>query len=239
MLVDAGISGSTMEARLDGAGLSPEAVSAIVVTHEHTDHSRGIGVWARRYKVPVYLAHGVDEAITRVNGAQTLAKVEVREFTPGEVFEVAGLEFAPFSTSHDAHSSVGFRVSDGAVTLGFATDLGVASAEVESMLAEADILYVESNHDAVMLKNGPYPAYLKRRIKSELGHLSNDDSATLLKKLVRAKLKAVILAHLSETNNTPALAFKGALGVLESLGAAADVALLVARQDRPGTLLRI
>lgn len=211
----------------------------MVLTHEHTDHSRGVGVWARRYKIPVHLAQGVAAEVERANGGQALARVEVREFAPGEVFEAGGLEFASFSTSHDACSSVGFRITDGASTVGFATDLGVATAEVEAMLAGADLLYVESNHDAEMLKNGPYPAHLKRRIRSELGHLSNDDSAALLEKLVRDRVKAVILAHLSEINNTPAIAYRRALGVLESLGASSDVALLVARQDRSGTLLRI
>jgi phosphoribosyl 1,2-cyclic phosphodiesterase len=239
VLIDAGLSGSEIEARLSASSIDARSIAAVLVTHEHTDHARGVGIWARRYKIPVYLAPGVDEAVSRACGGQGLAKVEVRGFEPGEPFEVAGVEFTAFSTSHDAHFSVGFRVTDGSSTLGFATDLGVATAEVESMLSETDLLYIESNHDAEMLRNGPYPAHLKRRIKSELGHLSNDDSARLLEKLVRAKLKAVILAHLSEINNTPAIAYRRALGVLEGLGAATDVALLVARQDKPGTLLKI
>lgn len=211
----------------------------MLVTHEHVDHTRGVGIWARRYGVPVYLPGGVAEGVLRVNGPQALNKVTVVEFSPGEPFEAAGLEFTAFSTSHDARGSVGFRVEDGGASLGFATDLGVVTAEVEGMLADAEILYLESNHDSEMLKNGPYPAHLKRRIRSELGHLSNDDATALLRRLAREKLKAVILAHLSETNNTPALAFKGASGLLEELGAKDDVALLVARQDRPGTLLKI
>lgn len=239
MLIDAGLPGREIERRMGLAGLAPTSVRAVVLTHEHRDHSSGVGVWARRYGVPVYMCAGVERVYESVCGNGALAKVEVHSFEPGEPFEVAALEFTPFQTSHDSIRSVGFTISDGVSTLGFVTDLGVATPLVAAMLKGADALLLESNHDVGMLETGPYPPFLKKRIRSREGHLSNDESAALLGVLLHERLKAVVLAHLSETNNQPLLAYRGALEVLKRNEAEADVQLLVARSDRPGTILSL
>jgi phosphoribosyl 1,2-cyclic phosphodiesterase len=239
VLIDAGLAGSELERRMDVVGLDPHQVDAVVLTHEHRDHASGVGVWARRFCVPVYAADGVAEKIDERLGRGVLKRVEIIPFAPGEIFEVSGLEFTPFSTSHDAHNTVGFRVSDGSSSLGFATDLGEVGDEVVRMLADADMLYLESNHDVQLVKEGPYPWPLKQRILSELGHLSNDDCAGLVGKLMHGGLKALVLGHLSETNNEPRLAFQATMDVLKSAGADKDVTLLVARQGLPGTVLDV
>lgn len=239
MLIDAGLAGSELLRRIEGAGLDPLAVRGLVLTHEHRDHAAGLGVWARRHKVPVYLAQGMARALEKVFGPAFLAKVEVVEYEPGEAFTVGDLEFSAFPTSHDAERSVGFRVTDGVSTLGFATDLGVVTELAASMLREAELLYLEANHDMELLMGGPYPYFLKERIRGSRGHLSNVQCAELLENILCQRTKAVVLSHLSETNNQPHLAFNAARAVLEKEDAYKEVTLLVARQDRPGRVVKI
>lgn len=236
-LIDAGVSASEIERRLDFAGIPVKRVGALVITHGHSDHIRGVGVFARRFGVPVYAPAGTVAEMEAFLPQNALRGVRVVEFSPGEVFEAGGLEFASFPTSHDAAVSVGFRVFDGAKTLGHATDLGCVSSAVAQCLSGCDIVCLESNHDEEMLKTGPYPAFLKKRILSDRGHLSNEVSAGLLESLLHDGLKAVVLSHLSEVNNRPALAFEAAMRILERQGAQKDVTLLVARQERPGRVV--
>jgi phosphoribosyl 1,2-cyclic phosphodiesterase len=237
VLVDAGLPGRQIEARLGAASIDPGRVGAVLVTHGHRDHLSGVGVWARRYRVPVYLTRACWDASGETLGPRGLDRVELRFFEPGGAFEVVGLEFHPVATSHDAPESVGFRVTDGAAVLGFATDLGFASHLVRHALRGADVLYVESNHDEDLLLNGPYPWFLKQRIRSRHGHLSNRACAELLGELLHPGLRAVVLGHLSETNNEPRLAYQAAHRVLDEAGAGEDVTLLVARQDRAGRVV--
>ncbi len=239
VLVDAGLPGRRIEARLRDSGLDPEGVRAVVVTHEHRDHLVGVGVWARRYGVPVYITESARQASQGVLGPRGLQSAEIRPFEAGEAFEIAGLQFLPFGTSHDAAESVGFRVTDGKAVVGLSTDLGFVSHLVRHRLADADLLYLESNHDEDLLVSGPYPWFLKQRIRSRHGHLSNRDSALLLGELVHSRLRAVVLGHLSEANNTPRLAYEASRRALEAVGAQDDVTLLVARQDRPGRVLTL
>lgn len=239
VLVDAGLPGKRLEGRLVAAGIDPQQVGAVVVTHGHRDHLSGAGVWARRYRVPVYLTEACRGGAHQVLGSSGLNGIQVRLFGPGAPFRVETLEFWPVSTSHDAPDSVGFRVTDGATVLGLATDLGFASHLVRHALRGAHILYLESNHDEDLLARGPYPWFLKQRIRSRHGHLSNEECAELLRDLVHPGLRAVVLGHLSETNNEPRLAFGAAQQVLEETGATGDVTLLVARQNRPGRLLTL
>jgi phosphoribosyl 1,2-cyclic phosphodiesterase len=214
-------------------------VTAVVVTHEHRDHVAGVGVWARRYGVPVYMTETCRRAVPRAPGSRGLDGVEVRGFESGRPFEVAGLEFLPVSTSHDAADSVGFRITDGSAVFGFATDLGFASHLVRHTLKDAHLLFLESNHDENLLVSGPYPWFLKQRIRSRHGHLSNAACADLVADLLHRGLQTVVLGHLSETNNQPALAYEATRRVLLERGAARDVTLLVARQDRPGRVVQV
>jgi phosphoribosyl 1,2-cyclic phosphodiesterase len=239
VLVDVGLPAREVLGRLTAAGLSPDRIEAVVVTHEHRDHISGVGVWARRFRLPVFAARSTWEAADRLLPAGALRGVDIEYFDSGCPFEAGSLGFEPIPTSHDAAGSFGFRVSSGRDSLGFATDLGFASPVVRERLRDVRILYLESNHDEERLALGPYPWHLKQRIRSGQGHLSNAESAALLGELVHGGLETVILGHLSETNNTPRIAFAAAWTALAARGAEADVTLLVARQDRPGRVVRL
>lgn len=206
VLVDAGLSGKQMRERLERVGVDPKAIRAIIVSHEHSDHVKGVGVLSRRYKLPVYMNWGTWSA-----AARSIGKVHrLEHFETGSRFIVAGLRIHPFSVPHDCADPVGFRITNGAVSIGIATDLGAVTGLVENALGGLRVVVLESNHDPAMLRDGPYPWELKQRVRGRLGHLSNSDSARLLQRIVSDELKAVILAHLSETNNLPELALASA-----------------------------
>lgn len=226
VLVDAGLSGKELERRMALAGLSPDKLKALLVTHEHRDHIQGIGIMARRYNIPVYLNGGTLERSSHVVG-----RIEEILFRTGEEFILGPLTIHPFSISHDAEDPVGFIFSYKGVRLGLATDLGVVTNLVRHTLTGCDALILESNHDPEMLINGPYPWELKRRVQGRLGHLSNMDAAELLNDLSHQGLKQVVLAHLSETNNTSELALKESKALAKKGTVKYD--LIAASQDKP------
>lgn len=231
LLVDAGLSGIEIERRLQAHDLDPKDIDAMIVSHEHADHIRGVGILSRRYDLPVYLS----EKTSREAG-QILGKVkDMRSFHCGDSFNVNSFDIHPFSTAHDAEDPAGFTLSCNGRKIGIATDLGIATAMVKQNLKGCDLLILEANHDPEMLMNGPYPWPLKQRIKSRTGHLSNQDSGELLSELKHDKLQHVVLAHLSETNNTPDKALREAKPALDGCRAR----IHVASQDLCGEMLEI
>jgi phosphoribosyl 1,2-cyclic phosphodiesterase len=226
ILVDAGLSGIQIERRLAAAGLNPDTLSAILVSHEHSDHVRGVGILSRRYKLPVY--------ITPRTAAATAGQLgrlhDICHFETGRNFRIDDLTIHPFATSHDAEDPSGFTIGRNGRKIGIATDLGIATGMVKHHLKSCCLLILEANHDHVMLAQGPYPWPLKQRIKSRNGHLSNDDSRDLLAELKHDGLCHVILAHLSETNNTPQKALEAVCQALTGT-AAQNIRLHVACQD--------
>lgn len=199
VLIDAGISGVQLERRMKQQGLLPESLDALVVSHEHTDHVAGVGVMARRYNLPVYITKETRKASEIKLGCIN----DFRGFSCGTCFTVKDLVFRPFSTSHDAADPAGFTIENKAGKIGIATDLGIATAMVRRHLTGCDLLVLEANHDVGMLEKGPYPWPTKQRIKSRTGHLSNEAARELLMQVIDRRLKQVILAHISQTNNTP------------------------------------
>ena len=199
ILLDAGLSGVEIERRLKIAGHQPENINAIVVSHEHSDHIKGVGILSRRFKLPVYISRETRKCSGDIVG--NLPKTVL--FQCGTTFRINTLTVRPFSLSHDAADPAGFILSSGDIKIGIATDLGVATSMVKTHLKDCNALILEANHDPDMLINGPYPWPLKQRVKGKTGHLSNFDSGALLKELLHENLTHVILAHLSETNNTP------------------------------------
>lgn len=202
VLIDAGLSGKQMTERLQKVGVDPGSLSGILVSHGHSDHVKGIGVLSRRYKLSVFMNSGTWN-VTEGNVGK-LHQLEL--FETGKVFELAGFRVHPFSVPHDCAAPVGFRISKGTSGVGIATDLGSVTGLIITLLQGLQVVVLESNHDPVMLRDGPYPWELKQRVKGRLGHLSNADSAGLLQRIVSDELQSVILAHMSKTNNRVDLA---------------------------------
>ena len=230
LLVDAGLSGVEIKRRMEAARLDIQDLNAIVVSHEHSDHVRGVGVLARRYDLPVYMTQG-----TAAAAASQVGRIdELHHFDIGRPFAVDDLAIHPFAVSHDARDPAGFTISRNGRKIGIATDLGIATGMVKQHLKECSLLVLEANHDPVMLKEGPYPWPLKQRIQSRNGHLSNQDSRDLLGEIKHDGLCHVVLAHLSETNNTPEKALRA---VQEAIGGEDRFELHVACQEKCSDLV--
>ena len=231
ILIDAGLSGIEIERRLNSKGLYPEDLDAIIVSHEHTDHIQGVGVLSRRFNLPVYMSSKTEKA-----SVSQLGNVRViKNFECGSPFMIKDLFIHPFSISHDAEDPSGFTINQNGTKVGIATDLGIATSMVKEHLKGCSLLILEANHDEDMLINGPYPWPIKQRIKSRTGHLSNEASKNLLKELQHDRLKYVILAHLSQTNNTPQKALCEVSRAITHCNPQLDVAT----QDECGALLRL
>jgi phosphoribosyl 1,2-cyclic phosphodiesterase len=200
ILIDQGFSLKVLAERFVYCGLNPQDVAAVVVSHEHSDHVKGLGVFARRYQVPVYLT----EATYAVLPPDLLKNVPVHFFQSGKTFVVEDYEITPFHIPHDAADPVGFILAAGGKRAAIVTDLGSVSQAVLMHLQDLDLLFLEANHDLKMLLEGPYPLDLKHRIRSRVGHLSNEQSLELFNQLnTNGRLKQLILGHLSEINNQP------------------------------------
>jgi len=211
ILVDAGLSARELERRIKIAGNAPENLDALLVTHEHNDHSSGVGPLVRRFSLPLYMNDGTRRSLSRLGRIDRF-----HEFETGDNFEIRDMRISAVSQTHDAVDPVGFVVETAAGKVGVATDLGVATRLVRDRLKGCRVLVLEANHDEEMLRDGPYPPHLKQRIRSTHGHLSNAACADLLSDLLWEGLETVFLAHLSEVNNDPDLALSSILCVLEN-----------------------
>lgn len=233
ILVDAGLSGRELGKRLNAVGVTPDRISAILLTHEHGDHTRGAGVFARAHGTPLYMTAGTRDACRKLlRGDET-----VRVYRPGYPLLAGGLLIEPFITVHDAVDPVAVAVVDKAtgIRLGIATDLGRPTTQVRHALRGCDALVIESNHDEAMLWAADYPPSVKSRIGSSHGHLSNQAAADFARDLVSPRLSVVVLAHLSEESNTPELARSVMSAALDRKGYAGQV--LVAERENPTPLL--
>jgi phosphoribosyl 1,2-cyclic phosphodiesterase len=201
LLIDAGFSGKEITRRLALIDRSPEDLNAILVTHEHGDHISGVGVLSRRYNLPVYANAGTHK------GAEKRVKQLHRkvEFDTGEKFRVGTFAIHPFRISHDTRDPVGFVIKGKGLSLAYCTDTGRITKLIQHHVCKCHALILEANHDPTMLKDGPYPLPLKQRVKSNQGHLANEEAARFLAGLAGSPLQYVVLAHLSETNNLPQL----------------------------------
>ena len=227
-LVDAGLSARDLAARLEAVGVDPPSLSGILLSHEHHDHARGAERFSNRHRVPVCSTPATLEALN-------LSHVHLAAWHPleaGRREDLDGLRVEPFAIPHHAADPVGFVLEADGVRVGVVTDLGHVTHLVVERLRGCHVLVVEANHDDRMLQAGPYPWHLKQRVGGRLGHLSNEEAADLLRRSCATECRAVILAHLSEKNNTAALARAAASGALADAGRR-RVEMRIAERRRP------
>lgn len=203
VLIDAGISCRETIQRMARLGLSIQNVRAIFISHEHSDHIRGVGVLSRKYKIPVYMS-----SVILLNGLVSIEPELIRSFSVDGEMNICSLKVIAFSKLHDSADPYSFTVSDNGITAGVFTDIGEACPNVIRHFSRCHAAFLEANYDEVMLEEGRYPLFLKKRIKSRVGHLSNVQALELFNQHKSPYLSYLILSHLSEHNNHPAIVNK-------------------------------
>ncbi|MDL2288810.1 MBL fold metallo-hydrolase [Oscillospiraceae bacterium OttesenSCG-928-F05] len=227
ILIDAGLSTKRIREALRPFDIALEDLSGLLITHEHSDHVKGLPVLSRQISAPIYMTHATArELLPRMPELE----LRIETFTGGEDFEIGDIGVHSFDTSHDTPGSVGYYLTVGQTRIGYATDLGYVPGDMRRLLSQTDALFIESNHDLMRLLGGPYPERLKRRILSPHGHLENGDCADTVGDAVQGGARYVTLCHLSDENNTPELAFDASAAALGALSAIVgkDVALQTA-----------
>ncbi len=217
LLIDAGVTAKSIANELRAVGEDPAAIDYIFITHEHIDHIRGAGVMARKFGVRICANRRTWRAMESELGQVDASQKIIWEDIQGNL-SLGGLDIAPFSISHDAADPVGYTISDRRRRITVATDTGCVSPVVIDYFKGSAAVLIESNHDLDMLKYGPYPQYLKARIRSDHGHLSNDCCGDLATELALSGTKAILLGHLSTENNTPEVAYKTVRSSMENAG---------------------
>lgn len=232
ILIDAGLSGKYIERALEDIGESPDKLDGIFITHEHIDHTKGVGIISRKYDIPIYA-----NKPTWIAMEKTLGKVKEHNIKIMDSADITikDLDISTFPISHDAACPVGYSVSCSGKKACVATDMGYFSEDVKNKIKDADVILLESNHDIEMLKFGPYPYSLKRRILSDIGHLSNDACGKAIVDITNNNKKHIMLGHLSKTNNYPELAYKTVVNILEynAITPDKDIYISMAKRDMP------
>ena len=242
VLIDAGISGKRIEQGLNSIEQSTLDINGILVTHEHSDHIKGLGVLARRYGIPVYGTKGTLDALKEMTSIGKLPETLLHTVKADDPFSIGDLEIHPFTISHDAAEPVGYRISHNGRCCAVATDMGCYDEYMVKELTGLDVLLLESNHDVHMLEAGRYPYYLKRRILGERGHLSNETAGRLLSRVLHDGIREIYLGHLSQENNIPELAYETVRLEIDQSDTeyqAKDFNISVARRDRMSEIITI
>lgn len=216
VLIDAGISCRRIVTALASLGLDPMDVAGILITHGHIDHVAGLKTLSKKYKRPIFLSH---LAADEVAGKIPEAAPYLRCFTPGTPFYIDEMLVQSFCVPHDAYGTVGYRLGD----VGVVTDCGYVTQDMADVLTGVSLLVLEANHDVELLETGPYPYHLKQRVKGSEGHLSNDHAAQFAKAMAEHGAQTILLAHLSQDNNTPQTALRTVCQVLEWAGLSTTV----------------
>lgn len=205
VLIDLGVSVRALNKALHDIDMEISDLSAVLLTHEHTDHIKGLATFVKKYDLPVYATFGTAAAIL-----QKLPQAEknLRTFAGGEQFDIDRLHVQSMPTPHDAADPVAYRIDGGGYQLGYVTDVGFLPDDIQDTISGCDTVVLESNHDVDMLRTGPYPMYLKQRIRGKYGHLSNEDCAQGAAALAQTGTKRLVLAHLSDKNNNPLVALR-------------------------------
>ena len=242
ILVDAGISCRETFKRLKSVGRDPREISAVLITHEHSDHISGLATLAKKLKVPIFMTGATHLAWARTvkdssGEPPQVAKLEV--FSPGRSFQVADITVMPFTIPHDAADPVGFTFRAEGTKVAVVTDLGYMPASVCDHLRKCDVLIVESNHDLEMLRGGSYPWSVKQRVMSRVGHLSNESLAQFFAQDYDGGASYIVLAHLSEQNNHPEIALRAAENALGLQMTLLQNRVMLAAQNAPTETIRL
>lgn len=238
LLVDVGISGKKATEGLATLDLDTSMIDGILITHEHSDHIKGLGVLARKLEVPIYATEPTRDYILR---SGELGRIDPELFSiiqPDKKIYIKDIAVKPFRISHDAACPVGYRFDYGYTSAAVVTDLGCYDDYIVGNLNNLDVLMLEANHDINMLQVGPYPYYLKKRILSNHGHLSNESAGQLLSKLLHDNIKRVYLGHLSKENNIPELAYEAVkmeITLSEAPYNGGDFDVIVANRSEPSS----
>lgn len=226
ILIDCGLSGKRLTAMLNSLGISCNEIDALLITHEHIDHTMGAGVIARRFDIPVYATEKTHENMN----IGVIREENIKTITTNSDFEIGNIGIRSFSISHDAADPVGYSLFADGKKYSIATDTGIITENIFSSISGSDYVLLEANHDVDMLMYGEYPFELKKRILSERGHLSNDTAAQIAVQLLKNNTRNIMLSHLSDKNNIPDVAFRTVSEELKKHGAVlgSDINLKVA-----------
>ena len=238
ILIDAGLPGKSIDAALKEIDESPTQLDAIFVTHEHLDHVKGIGVMSRKYNIPIYANEGTWEGMTKTVGKIKECNIKIID---SNVTNMKDMDIINYPIPHDATNPIGYSIYSLGKKVSITTDFGYLTADIKRNIEDSDVILLESNHDVEMLKFGPYPYSLKRRILSDIGHLSNDDCGTAIVDMMNDKYKRIILGHLSNTNNYPELAYETVISVLRenNIELKKDIAVQMASRKGPSSYMKI
>lgn len=242
ILVDTGISKKRIEEGLLKLDVKGEELGGILITHEHSDHIQGLGVFSRRYGVPIFATPGTLLGIRQCKSLGAMPEGLFHEIHADQPFQIGDLDIHPFEISHDANEPCGFRIENAGKAVAVATDLGIYDDYTVENLKDLDGILLEANHDIHMLEVGPYPYPLKQRVRGDRGHLSNELSGRLLCDILHDNLQFAILGHLSKENNYAELAYETvklevALGDNPYKGD--DIRLFVAKRDQVSEIMSI
>ena len=236
LMIDIGVGIRTLKKYCKDYGIQLQSVKHLLVTHDHADHIKSVGAFSYEYHVPVYATKAVHVGIDHNYCITRKVSDEMKRYVePGKPFTVGAFHVRPFAVPHDASENVGYEIQVEGVSLVIMTDAGSVTEEMKATIARANYLVIEANHDVEMVESGPYPPYLKKRILSPSGHLSNTDCGKVIAENMTESLRRVWLCHLSEENNHPELARKTVETILRSYGIVPgkDVELDVLRRQLP------
>ena len=238
LLIDCGVSAKKVETALNGLNIDPKSIDGILITHEHSDHVQGLGVFAKKFNVPVFVNSKTLDAMPKQK--EKLENCTIHNIAIGENFEINDLKIKSFAIPHDAANPCGFSITNNTKTIGIATDIGHMTKDILKQLEPSDFLLLESNYDPEVLKCSPYPYILKQRIAGPNGHLPNEEAGKTISYLLKSNLKKAMLGHLSKENNFPELAYKSV--VEELISSSYDentINISVASRDVPGQIIQI
>lgn len=242
VLIDAGISRKRIADGLKVADLSLSDIDAVFITHEHSDHIKGLGVMSRKDEIPIYSTSGTIDGILGTSSLGTMDQEIFHTLNPDTDIQIKDLNVHAFSVSHDANQPVAYTVSCDNKKAGVITDLGYYDDYIVSNLLGSDAMLVEANHDVNLLQVGSYPYYLKQRILGKKGHLSNETSGRLISSLLQDNVKHIMLGHLSKENNYDKLAFETVrleIDMSDNIYKASDFDIEVAKREQPSKIMTL